>query len=183
VRRIEAVTGVEAENLLYLAEDTLTAIRDTVRNPHVREAVQKMFSENEALAREIAALHRDKLEEMAGKIAAELGRHEQDGMIIVRKRLDMKPELVKNLMQMLRPRSGRLVMVVGIVNEGKPTLAIQLGDEVVARGINAGAVVREAAREIDGSGGGQPFFAMAGGKNADGLERAMDVAIKLIMDN
>jgi alanyl-tRNA synthetase len=180
VRRIEAVTGAVAENLFYAAEDTLTAIRDTVRNPHVQEAVQKMFAENESLAREIAALHRDKLEEMAGRIVAELSHLEKDGMIIVRKRLDMKPEMVKNLMMMMRGRSGRLVMVVGIENEGKPTLAILLGDEIVARGLNAGAVVREAAREIEGSGGGQPFFAMAGGKNVDGLERAMDAAIELI---
>ena len=180
VRRIEAVTGVEAENLVYAAEDTLRAIQETVRNPRVQEAVQKMFAENESLAREIAALHHDKLEQMADKIATELERHERDGIIIVRKTIDMKPDFVKNLMFMLRQRSRRIVMVAGIRNEGKPTLAIMLGDEIVARGVNAGTVVREAAKEIEGSGGGQPFFAMAGGKNIDGLERAMDKAIELI---
>ncbi len=182
VRRIEAVTGVEAENIVYAAEDTLAAIRDTVRNPRVQEAVQKMFAENESLAREIAAMHREKIEQMAAGITAELEKHERDGMIVVRKRLEMKPELVKNLMQMLRGRSGKLVMVAGIEFEGRPTLAITLGDEIVARGVNAGAVVREAAREIDGNGGGQPFFAMAGGKDASGLERAMDKAVELITD-
>ena len=180
VRRIEAVTGVEAENLAYEAEDILTAIRDTVRNPRVQEAVQKMFAENEALAKEVAAMHRERLEEMASKIAAELEKHVEDGMIVVSKRLDMKPELVRNLMQMLRSRNPKIVMVAGIENEGKPTLAISLGDEIVARGVNAGAVVREAAKEIDGNGGGQPFFAMAGGKNIAGLQRAMDKAIEII---
>jgi alanyl-tRNA synthetase len=101
-------------------------------------------------------------------------------MIIVCKRLDMKPELVRNLMQMLRSRNPTIVMVVGIENEGRPTLAISLGDEITSRGVNAGAVVREAASEIDGNGGGQPFFAMAGGKNTAGLERAMDKAVELI---
>jgi alanyl-tRNA synthetase len=180
VRRIEAVTGRRAEDLSYAAEDTLAVIRDTVHNPRVQEAVQKLFAENESLAREIAALHRDKLQEMAGKIAAELERHEQDGMIIVSRRLDMKPDFVKNLMFMLRGKSAKIVMVAGIEHEGKPTLAILLGDQIVARGVNAGAVVRQAASEIDGSGGGQPFFAMAGGKNAEGLQRAMDKAVELI---
>ncbi len=165
---------------MYEAEDILTAIRDTVRNPRVQEAVRKMFEENEALAKEIAAMHRDKLEEMAAKIAAELDRHEQDGMIVVRRIVDMKPDFVKNLMMMMRSKSSRIVMVAGIRNEGKPSLAIVLGDEIVARGVNAGAVIREAAREIDGSGGGQPHFAMAGGKNIAGLERAMDKAVELI---
>ncbi|MDR1671548.1 MAG: alanine--tRNA ligase [Alistipes sp.] len=180
VRRIEAVTGTAAENLVYAAEDTLAAIRDTVRNPRVQEAVQKLFSENEALARELAALHRDKIEEMASRIAAEIEKQAPEGMIVVRKRLELKPELVRNLMQTLRTRIPRIAMVVGIVDNGRPTLAITLGDEIVARGVNAGNVVRQAASEIDGNGGGQPFFAMAGGKNSDGLERAMDKAIELI---
>ncbi len=151
-----------------------------MRNPRVQEAVQKMFAENESLAREIAAMHRDKLEEMAARITAELERHAEDGMIVVRKKLEMKPELVKNLMQMVRSRNPKIVMVAGIEFDGRPTLAISLGDEIVARGVNASAVVREAAKEIDGNGGGQPFFAMAGGKNLAGLERAMDRAIQLI---
>jgi alanyl-tRNA synthetase len=151
-----------------------------VKNPRVQEAVQKMFAENEALAKEIAALHKSKIEEMAAKITAELQRHATGEVIEVRQRLDMKPELVRTLMQTLRARNPKIVMVVGTESEGRPTLAIALGDEIVARGVNAGAVVREAAREIDGSGGGQPFFAMAGGKNLSGLERALDKAIVFI---
>jgi alanyl-tRNA synthetase len=183
VRRIEAVTGVEAENLSYAAEDTLAAIRDTVKNPKVQEAVIKMAGENEQLARELAAIHREKLEEMAAKIVAGLAEQERNGMIVVRRRIDMKPEMVKSLMQMVRARSSRVVMVAGIEHEGRPTLAIALGDEIVARGVNAGTVVREAAGEIEGNGGGQPFFAMAGGKNVDGLEKAMDKAIARIMNH
>jgi alanyl-tRNA synthetase len=180
VRRIEAVTGAEAENIAYMAEDTLASICETVKNSRVKEAVQKMCAENEALAKELAAIQREKLEEMASRIAAELETREKDGMVIVRKRLDMKPDLVKTLMQMVRQRSGRVAMAVGTESEGRPTLAIALGDEIVSRGVNAGAVVREAASEIDGNGGGQPFFAMAGGKDASGLERAMDKAIEII---
>jgi alanyl-tRNA synthetase len=182
VRRIEAVTGVQAENLAYAAEDTLAAIRETVKNPRVQEAVAKMFAENEALVKEVAAMHREKIDQIATRIIAGIEeKTAAGGMVIVRKRFDMKPELVRGLMQVLRGKfEGRLVMVAGIEHEGRPTLAITLGDAIVAKGVNAGAVVREAAKEIDGNGGGQPFFAMAGGKNVDGLERAMDKAIELI---
>jgi alanyl-tRNA synthetase len=168
--------------MMYAAEDTMAAIRETVRNPRVQEAVQKMFAENESLAREIAAMNREKIEEISTRIIAGIEENTAaGGMVIVRKRFDMKPEMVRGLMQILRGKfEGRLVMVAGIEYEGKPTLAIALGDAAVARGVNAGAVIREAAKEIEGNGGGQPFFAMAGGKNADGLERAMDKAIELI---
>ncbi len=181
VRRIEAVTGLRAEQHTDTMEDTLKAIQETVRNPHVMEAVRKMFTENEALAKEVESLNRAKLDEMAAKIADNIAtRPETDGMIIVRQTLNMRPEMAKNLLFMLRGRNPKLVMVVGIRNEDKPTLAILLGDDIVARGVNAGAVIREAAKEIDGSGGGQPFFAMAGGKNLDGLEKAIDKAIEAI---
>jgi alanyl-tRNA synthetase len=139
-----------------------------------------MFAENENLAREIAAIHRERLEEMAAKICSELATDSPDGTIIVRRELEMKPELVKNLMLMMRGRSEKLAMVVGIRSDEKPTLAILLGDFFIKKGLNAGAIVRQAAAEIDGSGGGQPFFAMAGGKNVAGLARAMDKAVELI---
>ncbi len=180
VRRIEAVTGERAEQLLYMAEDTLKAIQETVRNPHVMEAIRKMFDENENLAKEIAALHKEKLVEMAEKMAAEFGVQEEDGMVLVKRVLEVKPEFVKDLMFHLRQNNKKLAMVVGTNTGGKPTLAIMLGDDIVARGVNAGAVVREAAREIEGSGGGQPFFAMAGGKNPEGLENAINLATEII---
>ncbi|MDR2893910.1 MAG: alanine--tRNA ligase, partial [Alistipes sp.] len=178
VRRIEAVTGVEAENMIYAAEDTICAIRETVRNPKVQEAVQKMCAENEQLGRELAAIHKNRIEEMACKIAEESGAG--DGIAVVSRRLDMKPEQARTMMQIVRQRCPRVAMVVGLESDGKPMLAVALGDEVVARGVNAGAVVKEAAREIDGNGGGQPTIAMAGGRDATGLLRAMDKAVELI---
>lgn len=74
------------------------------------------------------------------------------------------------------------MLVLGTVNDGKPLLTVALGDDVVAQGANAGAVVREAAKLMNGGGGGQAFLATAGGKNPDGLQAAMDKAVELIMD-
>jgi alanyl-tRNA synthetase len=180
VRRIEAVTGAEAENLVYAADDTLASIREAVKSPRIEEAVQKMIAENEALSKELAAIQREKTEQMVAEISAEIEQHAGEGTIVVRRKFTTKPDAVKALMQTLRGRWPRLAMVAGVESEGRPTLAIALGDEVTAGGVNAGAVVREAAKEIEGNGGGQPFFAMAGGKNPAGLDRAMDKAITLI---
>ena len=80
----------------------------------------------------------------------------------------------------MRQRLPKLVFVVGSLVDGKPTLTVMLGDEITARGVNAGAVVREAAKLMQGGGGGQAFFATAGGKNPDGLQAAIDKAVELI---
>jgi len=93
---------------------------------------------------------------------------------------DRRPDFVKDLAYNLRQRSPRLVFVVGSVWDGKPTLTVMLGDEITACGVNAGAVVREAAKLMQGGGGGQAFFATAGGKNPDGLQAAIDKAVELI---
>jgi len=73
-------------------------------------------------------------------------------------------------------------MVVGNLFDGKPTLNIMLSDDMVAAGADAGATVREAAKLINGGGGGQKHYAMAGGKNVDGLQAAVDKAVELIME-
>ena len=84
----------------------------------------------------------------------------------------------------LRQRvAERLVMVVGNVFEGKPTLSIMLSDDMVAMGADAGATVREAAKLMNGGGGGQKHYATAGGKNVDGVQAAMEKAVEMIMSN
>ena len=106
---------------------------------------------------------------------------ETDGYFVVAREMPRQTEFVKNLAYNLRSRKSNLVMIVGSNAGGKATLTIMLGDDVVAKGIDAGAVVREAAKLINGGGGGQKFFATAGGKNPDGLQAAIDKAVEIIM--
>ena len=114
----------------------------------------------------------------AEKIAASTpGR---DGMHLFATQTDRRPDFVKDLAYSLRARSPRLVFVVGSLCDGKPTPTVMLGDEIASRGVNAGAVVREAGKLMQGGGGGQAFFATAGGKNPDGLQAAIDKAVELI---
>ena len=178
VRRIEAVTGEQAEKIIYAAEDTMRNVAEYLNNPQVVQAVKKMLESNETLSKEVEAMRREQVAQWADKIIA--STPERLGMQIFATQTDRRPDFVKDLAYNLRQRSSKLVFVVGSVWEGKPTLTIMLGDEVTTQGVNAGAVVREAAKLMQGGGGGQNFFATAGGKNPDGLQAAIDKAVELI---
>ena len=179
VRRIEAVTGEQAEKIIYAAEDTMRDISEYLHNPQVLQAVKKMFESNETLSKEVEAMRREQVAQWAEKIIS--STPERHGVQLIATQTDRTPEFVKDLAYNLRARSPKLVFVQGAVNDGKPMLTVMLGDEITAQGVNAGAVVREAAKLMQGGGGGQAFFATAGGKNPDGLQAAIDKAVELIM--
>ena len=178
VRRIEAVTGEQAEQILYAAEDTLTSLGEALHNSQVEAAVRKMLESNDALSKEVETMRREQVAQWAEKIAASTPVRE--GMQLIAMQTDRRADFIKDLAYNLRSRSPQLVFVVGTVCEGKPSLTVMLGEEITSRGVNAGAVVREAAKLMQGGGGGQAFFATAGGKNPDGLQAAIDKAVELI---
>ena len=178
VRRIEAVTGEQAERILYAAEDTLTSLGEALHNSQVETAVRKMLESNDALSKEVESMRREQVAQWAEKIAASTPVRE--GMQLIAMQTDRRADFIKDLAYNLRSRSPQLVFVVGTVSEGKPSLTVMLGEEITSRGVNAGAVVREAAKLMQGGGGGQSFFATAGGKNPDGLQAAIDKAVELI---
>ena len=178
VRRIEAVTGEQAERILYAAEDTLTSLGEALHNSQVETAVRKMIESNDALSKELESMRREQVAQWAEKIAASTPVRE--GMQLIAMQTDRRADFIKDLAYNLRSRSPQLVFVVGTVSEGKPSLTVMLGEEITSRGVNAGAVVREAAKLMQGGGGGQAFFATAGGKNPDGLQAAIDKAVELI---
>ena len=122
---------------------------------------------------------REQVAQWADKIIA--STPERRGVQLIATQTDRTPEFVKDLAYCLRARAPKLVLVQGSVNDGKPMLTVMLGEEITAQGVNAGAVVREAAKLMQGGGGGQAFFATAGGKNPDGLQAAIDKAVELIM--
>ncbi len=178
VRRIEAITGAAAEESVYATEDVLHGVQKLFNNPQVLQSVRKLFDENELLRKKIDEVQREKIEELRYKIEKEL--NEEDGMHLFVRQIDMPAEFIKDIAFALRAKIGKLVLVIGSVSDDKATLSIALGDEIVARGVNAAEAVRTAAREIQGGGGGQPFFATAGGKDPSGMERAMIAAREFI---
>ena len=179
VRRIEAVTGARAEEMVYMAEDQITGIGRLINNPKVEQAVRKLLESNESLQREVEELQKEQISALADKILAE--RKSDEDVFVIARQLPYTSAMMKNLAYTLRDKASNMVMAIGCVTDGKPMLAVMLGDDIVARGADAGAVVREAAKAIGGGGGGQKFFATAGGKNPDGLQKAIDSAVEIIM--
>ena len=178
VRRIEAVTSERAEELHYAVEDQIRGIAELVNNPKVEVAIKKMLESNEALQREIDQLHKEQVDALVEKILAE---RKIDGPFVIARQVPYGSNMIKDLAYTLRSKVGDVVMVLGSITDNKPMLAVMLGDDIVAKGVDAGAVVREAAKLMQGGGGGQKFFATAGGKNPDGLQAAIDKAVEIIM--
>ena len=108
-------------------------------------------------------------------------RNADDKYFVVARQMNYASNMIKDLAYTLRGKVSDIIMVLGSVNDNKPMLTIMLGDDIVARGVDAGAVVREAAKVMNGGGGGQKFFATAGGKNPDELQAAIDKAVEIIM--
>ncbi len=178
VRRIEAVTSERAEELHYAVEDQIRGIAELVNNPKVEVAIKKMLESNEALQREIDQLHKEQVDTLVEKILAE---RKVDDPFVIARQVPYGSNMIKDLAYTLRAKVGDVVMVLGSITDNKPMLAVMLGDDIVAKGVDAGAVVREAAKLMQGGGGGQKFFATAGGKNPDGLQAAIDKAVEIIM--
>ena len=158
----------------------MKSIGEVVNNPQIVQAVKKLVESNESLQKEIEAVHKEQIEAWTDKILK--NTEEQNGILKIAMQMPRAGEFVKNLAYNLRTRKKNLVFVVGSDFEGKVSLMVALGDDIVAKGVDAGAVVREAAKAINGGGGGQKFFATAGGKRPEGLQQAIDRAEELIME-
>ena len=181
VRRIEATTGEGAEALIYGAQDMISNLEQLVRNPKVVQAIEKMMESNDALTREIEEMRKEKVATMAENLAENTPL--RGGVKLITHTAKHSSEVMKDLAFALRQRvAEKLVMVIGNLNDGKPTLNIMLSDDIVAMGVDAGATVREAAKLMNGGGGGQKHYATAGGKNPDGLQAAVDKAVEMIME-
>ena len=178
VRRIEAVTGEKAENLLYAAEDTIHAAAEAVGNPKVVDAVRRLVESNESLTKELDAVRKEQVAALAESLATQAT--ETNGVTVIAQQMARSTEFLKDLAYNLRSRISNLALVLGSAEGGKATLMVMLGDSVVEKGVDAGATVREAAKLMNGGGGGQKFFATAGGKNPEGLQAAIEKAVALI---
>ena len=180
IRRIEAKTGKECEELLYMMEDNLKSIRAFFNNAKDLQAViQKYIDEHDNMKKEIGAYKAQHVERTKNYLINEMKN--MNGVNVITHVLKMGPNSVKDLAFQLRAAvEGSLLCVIGSVHEDKPMLTIMMSDDMVSdHGLNAGQMVREAAKLIQGGGGGQPHFAQAGGKNADGISAAVDKVIEL----
>ena len=177
VRRIEAIAGGVVENAYYKMEESLKELQQSLGSPALLQAVKKLVDDNAALRKEIEGFRAQKARELADSIGKLIGQNSVISQVI-----DMPVDTVKDAIYALRTANPEVAIVLGSREGGKPMLAVAVGDALVAKGVKAGDVVREAAKQMQGGGGGQPFYATAGGKNPEGLEKAIEVAVGLIND-
>ncbi|MFR9650077.1 MAG: alanine--tRNA ligase [Rikenellaceae bacterium] len=179
VRRIEAVTGEVAMNMSYVAEDLMKSISEVLNSPQQLTAIKKLLDSNAALSSEVEQMRRDSVMNLADKLLSEI--EPVDGVVLVSRIISQNGEFVKELAHAMRAKCSNLVMVLGSDFGGKPSLVVAIGSDIEAKGISAGDTVREAAKLMQGGGGGQKSFATAGGKNLDGLGAAVERAKELIL--
>ncbi|MEG1585375.1 MAG: alanine--tRNA ligase [Bacteroidales bacterium] len=179
VRRIEAVTAAKAEELVNLQQDMLKEIKTLFNNvPNLGTAIRKMIEEDAELKKQIEEFAKEK--QAALKDTLLKNAETINGITVIRFVAETPAEAVKNIAFQLRGQvTEKLFFVAGTHEAGKPLLTLMLSDDLVAGGLNASQLVREAAKLIQGGGGGQAHFAQAGGKNADGLTIAVDKIMEL----
>ncbi len=177
VRRIEAVTGEEAEQMMDRAQDLLGSIRDLFNNaPDIFVAVSKMVAENTDFRHQVESFMKEK----AAKFAEDLAKRSEqiNGINVVRFERDMDPGIFREAVLHLQKEAKNMVVAAAFEHGGKPQLTLMYSNDLVARGKNAGTDIRQAAKCIQGGGGGQPGLATAGGRNSAGLRDALEAMIK-----
>ena len=179
VRRIEAITGAKVEEAVYLLEDTLNELKHLFNNaPDLKVAIRKYIEENAGLKKQMEEFMKEKQAQVKAKLVENI--KEVNGVKVVKAVLPLSADAVKNIAFQLKGEiTSDLFVAIGSRENDKPMLTVMISDDLVASGMNAGKMVREAAKLIQGGGGGQAHFATAGGKNVDGLNAAVDKLVEL----
>ena len=181
IRRIEAITGKQVEEHFYNLQDIFRDIRNLFHNQQdFIGAIQKIINENSELKNRITEFQQEQAKALKEKFLqnAEL----INGVHIFSHVFAFDPEILKSVIFALRSELETFAIIIGTSFNEKPTLLVAVSENLVSKGKNASDIVREAAKEIQGGGGGQPTFATAGGKNIDGLENAVLKAKKLALE-
>ena len=180
IRRVEALTGKAAEEAVYTIEDTFNDIRALFNNAKdLRATIEKSINENSNLKKEVESFRQQRVEELKTRLVNEA--RDVNGIKVVSAILPIAANSAKDLVFKVREAiPENLVCVIGSIANDKPMLSVMLSEDMVKdHGLNAGKIVREAAKLIKGGGGGQPHYAQAGGKDKDGISAAVDKVIEL----
>ncbi len=173
VRRIEAVTAEGAEDFVYAQQDLIRELRSLMNNmPNLAQAMKKSIEENAEMKKQIEDYIREKSMRLKEEIVAKAS--ESNGIKVMQFVGKANADAMKNVaFQIKAETTDSFVFVAGIIDDNKCTLMLMLSDDLVKEGLHAGKIVKEAAKHIQGGGGGQPHFATAGGKNMEGLSIAV----------
>jgi alanyl-tRNA synthetase len=180
IRRIEAITGDAVKDFFSQQESVLDTIKETLKNPQdAVKAVVSLQDDNAKLKKQIEQLLKEKAKNLKGELALQI--QEINGIKFLAVQVDLNAEGAKDLAYELGTLGTNLFLVLATADDDKPMLSCYISKELVAsKNLNAGTVVRELGKYIQGGGGGQPFFATAGGKNSAGIQEALDKAVDFV---
>ncbi|SFB96209.1 alanyl-tRNA synthetase [Flexibacter flexilis DSM 6793] len=180
VRRIEAVTGVAAEALVSAQFNLLQELKDTLKATDLRKSVSDLLEEKTKLTKQLEALQNEKTQQIKQEILAKI--ENKNGVNFAAEKVALPTaDAMRQLAFEVRQKVENLFLVLAAEVDGKPQIAVILSDNLVAdKGLDASKIVRELAKNIQGGGGGQAFFATAGGKNTAGLAAVVTQAATLV---
>lgn len=180
IRRIEAITNTAVKDFFAKQENLIEEVKEILKNPQdVIKSVVSLQDENTKLKKQVEQLLKEKAKNLKGELAGQI--QTINGVDFLAINVDLDANGAKDLAYELGQNKTNLFLVLATVNEDKPMLTCYVSKELVeAKGFNAGTVVRELGKYIQGGGGGQAFFATAGGKNAAGVKEALEKAIEFV---
>jgi alanyl-tRNA synthetase len=181
IRRIEAITSIRAEEYFRNQEMMMDDIRQLLKQPKdVLKSVTALIEENQQLQKKLQQVYREKAVELKKHLASHV--HRKNGMSFLAEQVSFEnAEEIKNVLFELRKEIPNLFCVLAADVNGKPSISVAIGDELVKdKKLNAGEIVRELAKEINGGGGGQPFYAQAGGTKLEGLSVVIEKAKEFV---
>ena len=176
IRRIEAITASRAEEYVYEQEAMVASLKQLVKSPtEPLKAVQQLMDQNAEMRKQVEAFNNEKALKLKDELVTKV--ENINGINFLSIRIDADATAAKDIAFGMRNTVENLFLVLGSENDGKATLSVLISDALIAsRKMNAGNIVRELAKSIQGGGGGQPGFATAGGKNPQGLDQALKLA-------
>ena len=179
IRRIEAITGEAVENQIRTESQLIQQVKDLLKSPNDPiKGLQQLIEDKNLLEKKLEQFNREKAGSIRKSLEASIESAGNLKRIIQEIDLDV-PELVKNIAFDLKAQHPELLIVLGHFSGGKPMLTVALGEQALQAGLNAGNIVRDLAKEIQGGGGGQNFYATAGGSKPEGMKSALDKARSL----
>lgn len=183
IRRIEAVTGIKAEEYIDQQFLMIKELHEILKNPpDLKKSIENMLNQNSGLQKQVDSFMKEKAAQLKDQLLKNAESHK--GVTLILQNIDVdSTEVIKDLAYQIKNQTESLFLVLGAKINEKATLTVMISENLVAgKSLHAGKIVKEIAKEIQGGGGGQPFYATAGGKNADGLPNAIEKAHQLILD-
>ena len=180
IRRIEAITGDAVKDFYTNQENTLAEIKETLKNPQdILKSVVSLQDDNTKLKKQIEQLLKEKIDGLSASLVSEFT--EVNGINFLVKQVDLSMSSTKDLTQAIGTSKPNTFVVLASIEEGLPNIHCYIAKELVAdKGLNAGNVIRELGKLIDGNGGGQPFFASGKGKNTNGIAAVLENAVSFV---